>query len=66
MAESRYVYLGAKMTRPELVGAGCDPVRRPDGRCIVGRNATQLVRFESGEEVVVMRRRLRLRSKLNG
>lgn len=61
---SRYIYLGDKFTRDDLVGASCDPVRRADGKCIVGRNAVQLVRFETGEEHVVLRRRLRLRSKL--
>jgi hypothetical protein len=61
----RYVYLGDRMTREDLVGAGCDPVRRPsDGKCIVGRNAVQLVDFANGERHVVLRRRLRLRSKL--
>jgi hypothetical protein len=60
----RYVYLGDRFTREDLVGAGCDPVRRADGKCIVGRNAVQLVDFEGGERHVVLRRRLRLRSKL--
>jgi hypothetical protein len=57
----RYVYLGDRMTRPDLVMAPCDPVRRTDGRCIVGKSK-QLVTFKDGSEIVVLRRRLRLRS----
>lgn len=60
---SRYRYLGDRFTDPVLTGADCDPVRREDGKCIVGKNATQLVRFVSGREAVVLRRRLRLKEK---
>lgn len=57
----RYIYLGDKWTHPDLVGAECDPIRRPDGKCIVSvERATALVRFADGEPVVVLRRRLRL------
>lgn len=56
---SRYVYLGDRLTRRELVGARCDPVRRPDGRCIVMGSKMAVV-FEDGTEVIVLRRRLRL------
>lgn len=60
----RYTYLGDRWTRPELVGAPCNPVRRPDGRCIVSiRRATALVAFETGARHVVARRRLRLNDK---
>ena len=55
----RYTYLGDCMTDPALVGAPCDPVRRADGKCIVG-GSKQLVRFATGVEHVVLRRRLRL------
>lgn len=55
----RYVYLGDRHTRPELVGQPCDPVVRPDGKCVVG-GSKQLVVFADGTEVVVMRRRLRI------
>lgn len=58
----RYVYLGDRFTREDLIGRTCDPVRRPDGKCIVGASKA-LVRFEGGEEHVVNRRMLRLRSK---
>jgi hypothetical protein len=54
----RYVYLGDAHTAPELHGQPCDPVRRADGKCIVG-GSKQLVVFEGGLEHVVMRRRLR-------
>ncbi len=58
----RYVYLGDRLTDPILVNQFCDPVRRPDGKCIVStRMATALVQFEDGSERVVARRRLRVR-----
>jgi hypothetical protein len=40
-------------------GLRCDPVRREDGRCIVGPGRAQVV-FEDGEECIVIRRALRL------
>ncbi len=55
----RYVYLGDRLTRADLVGQLCDPLLRADGKCVVGKSK-QLVRFASGEAVVVLRRRLRL------
>lgn len=62
----RYVYLGDRLTRPELVGQPCDPVRRADGRAIVSvKMATALVVFAGGERHVVKRRRLRLAEKLS-
>ena len=56
----RYRYLGDRLTDAALVGRQCEPVRRPDGKCVVGRGAG-LVTFE-GETVprVVIRRRLRV------
>lgn len=61
---SRYVYLGDRLTDPRLIGLGCDPVYRPDGKCIVGRKPrNQLVRFEDGTEAVVLARRLRVRKE---
>jgi hypothetical protein len=60
----RYLYLGDKMTDPTLVGLPCDPVRRADGKVIVGSGKgtprNQLVRFADGRLVVVLGRRLRL------
>lgn len=55
----RYVYLGDRFTDPTLIGQPCDPLRRSDGKCIVG-GGKQLVRFSSGHEAVVLRRRLRV------
>lgn len=60
----RYVYLGDRLTDPALVGQVCGPVRREDGRCIVGgKLGSALVRLADGREVVVMRRRLRLNAR---
>ncbi|MFH1834222.1 MAG: hypothetical protein ABH877_04285 [bacterium] len=56
----RYVYLGDRLTDPRLVGEKCDPVRRADGKCIKSLMATQLVHFASGEDHVVLARRLRV------
>lgn len=55
----RYLYRGDKLTDPALINQPCDPVRRPDGKCIVSQKmATALVRFADGTERVVARRRL--------
>jgi hypothetical protein len=57
----RYIYLGDRLTAPELRGQRCDPMRRPDGKCIISvRMATALVRFEDGSIRCVLRRRLRV------
>jgi hypothetical protein len=57
----RYVYLGDGLTDPRWAGQPCDPVRRADGKCVVGRSPrNQLVRFSTGELVVVRARLLRL------
>ena len=66
MTGPRYTYLGDRQTRPGLVGMQCDPVRRPDGKCVVSvRMATALVEDADGRRHVVKRRRLRLNSKLH-
>jgi hypothetical protein len=55
-----YVYLGDKMTDPALVGAVCCAVTRDDGKCIIGKLGTMLVRFAGETDArVVLRRRLR-------
>lgn len=59
----RYVYLGDKHTDPVLRGALCDPIKREDGKCIVG-GSKQLVVFEDGTRHVVLRRRLRVQNKV--
>lgn len=57
----RYTYRGDKLTTPEMIGMQCDPVRRPDGKCIVSvKMATALVVDEHGNKHVVLRRRLKL------
>lgn len=57
----RYTYLGDKLTAPSLKGMQCNPVRRPDGKCIVSiKMATALVEDRHGTRHVVARRRLRL------
>lgn len=58
----RYTFLGDRLTDDALRGKRCNPVRRPDGRCVVSqRMATQLVLLEGETQPrVVPRRRLRL------
>lgn len=57
----RYTYLGDKLTDPALVGLQCDPVRRPDGKCIISVKLAQaLVVDAGGNKHNVLRRRLRL------
>jgi hypothetical protein len=57
----RYTYLGDKLTDEALRGMQCEPVRRPDGRCVVSvKLATALVMDEQGRRWVVLRRRLRM------
>ena len=55
-----YRYLGDRWTSDEWKGMLCEAVRRPDGKCIRGRNGSMMVRFlQSGEERIVVGRRLR-------
>lgn len=51
-----------------MIGMQCDPVRRAtDDKCIVNvKMATALVEDSSGKRHVILRRRLRLNSKLKG
>lgn len=53
-----YKYLGDRYTDPFLKGKTCEAVRRPDGKCIRGKNGSMLVSFE-GVKVVVIGRLLR-------
>lgn len=57
----RYLYLGDRLTDSTFRNSKCDPVRRVDGKCIVG-GSKQLVVFEDGARHVVLRRRLRVGS----
>jgi len=56
---AEYTYLGDRLTDPRLKGQACSAVRRPDGKCIRGKNGNMLVRFACGETVVVLGRLLR-------
>ena len=56
--EQRYRYIGRKPTDPRWRGQECVAVRRPDGKCIRGRNGNMLVSFD-GVTVVVVGRLLR-------
>ena len=64
MPDFRYRYLGDRLTDPRWRGRLCNPVRRADGKCIVGRSmGSALVEMDTGEVLVVNRRCLRLLSK---
>lgn len=53
-----YKYLGDRFTDEKYRGQICNAVRRPDGKCIRGKNGSMLVEFE-GVKVVVIGRLLR-------
>lgn len=53
-----YKYLGDKFTDEKLKGKTCIAVRRPNGKCIRGKNGSMLVDF-AGERVNVIGRLLR-------
>jgi hypothetical protein len=55
---SDYRYIGDRNTDPALKGKECSAVRRPDGKCIRGRNGSMLVEFE-GQKMVIVGRLLR-------
>lgn len=56
----RYTYRGDRVTREDLRGATCAAVLDSRGKCVRGRNANMLVRFDaSGEVQVVLGRQLR-------
>lgn len=54
-----YIYRGDRFTDSNLKGKTCIAVRRPDGKCIRGRNGSLLVEFEGVGKVVVIGRQLR-------
>jgi len=56
---SDYIYNGDRMTDPKYKLAECSAVRRPDGKCIRGKNGNMLVKFATGKTVVVIARQLR-------
>lgn len=55
---AEYKYLGDRFTDEKLRGQECTAVRRPDGKCIRGKNGSMLVSF-SGKKVNVIGRLLR-------
>jgi len=55
----RYTYRGDRFTDPRLKGMQCDPVRRPDGKCIRSKRATMLV-TDGGTYYVILARQLRI------
>ncbi len=54
-----YIYLGDKLTATQFKKQPCSAVRRPDGKCIRGKNSNMLVEFSGGVKCVVMARMLR-------
>lgn len=59
MDEMDYIYLGDRLTRPELRRMPCRAVRRSDGKCIRGRNGNMLVEFDGVGKCVILGRLLR-------
>ncbi len=59
-----YIYLGDRWTSPELCRIKCNAVRRPDGKCIRGKNGNMLVMTGQGKKLVVIARLLRRLDKL--
>lgn len=60
-----YIYLGDRWTPSTLTSIKCKAVRRPDGKCIRGRNGNMLVETERGKKLVVVARLLRRLDKLH-
>lgn len=54
-----YKYLGDRFTDTIFKGLQCKAVRRPDGKCIRGKNGNMLVEFENGVKSVILGRLLR-------
>lgn len=55
----KYTYLGDRLTDPDLKQMQCDPVLRPDGKCIRSNRATMLV-TDGLNRFIILARRLRL------
>jgi hypothetical protein len=53
-----YKYLGDKNTDLNLKGRTCTAIRK-NGKCIRGKNGNMLVKFNNGEQHVVIARLLR-------
>ena len=54
-----YIFRGDRLKDPNIKGAQCSAIRRPDGKCIRGKNSNMMVQFENGVKVVVLARQLR-------
>jgi hypothetical protein len=54
-----YVYLGDRNTDPVWKRKSCSAIRRPDGKCIRGKNGAMMVAFEDGRKSVIVGRLLR-------
>jgi hypothetical protein len=54
-----YVYLGDRNTDALLKNDFCKAVRRPDGKCIRGKNGSMLIQFTNGKKSVIVGRLLR-------
>jgi len=54
-----YKYSGDRMTDAKYKGQSCEAVYNSNGKCIRGRNGNMLVKFITGETVVVLARQLR-------
>lgn len=55
---TEYIYRGDKFTDEGLKGLTCTAVRRPDGKCIRGKNGNMLVQF-GDRKVNILGRQLR-------
>ena len=58
----RYTYKGDRLTDNLLKGMQCDPVRRPDGKCMRSRLSTMLV-TDGYKGYIVLARQLRINNK---
>lgn len=56
---NKYTYLGDRLTDGRYKDQTCEAVRNASGKCIRGKNGNMLVRFATGETVVVIARKLR-------
>lgn len=56
---AEYIYLGDRLTRPDLRHKPCRTVRRPNGKCVRGKNGNMLVEFDDVGKCVVLGRLLR-------
>lgn len=59
MFKNEYIYLGDKLTRPDLRRMSCLEVRHIDTKCVRDRNGNMLVEFPGIGKVVVLARLLR-------